>query len=445
MVKRRRTPLVLSHVEQRIVQRHCQRLAEGGFETVQAAVLACLSEFERLRRESGSGGAAPPMPKYDAFYRRVWRMAKPARFHASRTLWSRKERRVLDRFVRSYLAGRYPTLLGAAGACAQEFGRLMRLHPEQRWAATPRTVKALATKIRKSAILAGWEPIRFKWTQQEERICDRYARALARHRYIDLRQAADDCRRELSQRRRRGRAAVLDRLGRRAREFGWAQADVLWLPHERRVMDASVQRLLSNRELTVQEVARDCHGRLCRLAAPGSLRSARGHRRTFSTILTYLQRRMSAAGRTRSARWLPEEDVIVEDYAHRIARGEYTSHAAAVRQCGRALDRCQAAMKREHGDSLVLQKRTRDAVCIHLSCAERRLNKPRPRMWWRPSEDRLCRDWLQWYARHRPRRGALNEAGAGLRDDLKDIDSRRTVRACAVRIQNAWLRQQGLR
>jgi hypothetical protein len=441
LVERRRVPFVLSPAEQRIVEHHYRKLTAGEYETVHACVLACLSEFKRLRSESRSGRPAP-MPKYDALYRRVWLMAKPTRFHAGRTLWSAKERRVLYRFVRAYLAGRYPTISDAASACAQEFGRLRRLHPEQGWAIAPRTVKGLATKIRKSAILAGHKPTRVRWTRQEERTCDRYARALARHRYIDLRLAANDCRRELL---RRSREAVLDRLGRRAREFGWSQADVLWLPFERRIMDASVRRFLSSRELTVNEVARDCHARLCRLAGPVSPRSARGHRRTFSTILTYLNRRVSASGRTRSARWLPEENAVVEDYARRIAGGEYTNHAVAVRECSRALCRCQAALKRKHGGSLVLQRRTREGVGYRLFCVERRLDRPRPRMWWRPSEDRVCRDWLEWYTRHHSRRGALKQAAIGLRDDLRGISSRRTVSGCANRIHNAWLRQHGLR
>jgi hypothetical protein len=455
MATRGPLPFVLSATEQRVFEHHARALARGEPDSVHAATLACLVELRRLRGAGTAGIPASPLPKYGTLYKRLWQRVRASRLHAPQSRWLPIEERVVARYVRAFVDGRCPTAIDAAQACAQEFERLRRQRPGAGWSAVPRSDRALAVKVLKLARAEGRVPPGQRWTTAEKALLDWYARALARRRYLELREAATDCHRELAQLRRRSAVpargparrytAILDRLLRRARALGWSQNAVRWLPSEQRIVDASVRKLLTDHDLTANRAARECHLRLRRLARRTARLSVPSHRRTYSTILTYLLRRLHAVGRTRSTHWLPEENRIVERFALHLVQGKYRDTQAALPACCRALSRCRGRLRQVRGREFVLQRRTRAGVLDRLFRASRRLNQPRPGTKWTPAEEAACGSWLRWYDRHRsPRPGALRQAAAGLMEELQEMSSRRTIGACAHRLLNAWMRQQGL-
>jgi hypothetical protein len=128
--------------------------------------------------------------------------------------WSASGARIVDRFARALVSGRYPSIVAAARACGYALERTGQLGNH--------TNCGLRAKLRKQALdmrKAGFRP---RWSVEEHRILDRFARAIIRGAYPTASAAAEPCRRALERAGLPGHArvrAVEDKLRRLAFEL----------------------------------------------------------------------------------------------------------------------------------------------------------------------------------------------------------------------------------
>jgi hypothetical protein len=114
--------------------------------------------------------------------------------------WSAAGVRIIDRFARALVSGRYPSIVAATRAC--------RYAVERAGLLGNRTDGGLRAKLRKQALgmrKAGFRP---RWSAEELRILDRFARAIIRGAYLTASAAAEPCRRALERAGLPGHARV---------------------------------------------------------------------------------------------------------------------------------------------------------------------------------------------------------------------------------------------
>jgi len=127
-----------------------------------------------------------------------------------RPAWGALEDAVVMRFVRDFVSGRYRSVAEAAKVCRKRLDRLHARHPEKPWGTFPRTWKACGQRIGQLRRAAGDSWVSVDFLPREEAAISRCVRAVMDGRYRHIKQAAQDCWREL----KRQADAV------RLREFG---------------------------------------------------------------------------------------------------------------------------------------------------------------------------------------------------------------------------------
>jgi hypothetical protein len=111
--------------------------------------------------------------------------------------WSGLEDAVVLRFVRDFVSGRYRTVAEAARPCRKRLDRLHARHPEKPWGALPRTRQATEQRICQLRLAAGDSWCSVDFLPREEAAISRFVRAVMDGRYRHIKQAAEDCWREL--------------------------------------------------------------------------------------------------------------------------------------------------------------------------------------------------------------------------------------------------------
>lgn len=365
--------------------------------------------------------------------------------------WTDAEARVAKRFGRALARGEYANAGDAVPDCQQALAaaRLPARHPRDR----------IRDKIRRCASNAGLPGRLWRWTPREDRITDRYARAVARGEYPGVWKAVGDCRRELERSGwspiPRTASAVKRRLLPRTRAAGWKPRDVRQTPAEKRVVDRFARQVAAGRIASAQAALSPCRRELARLDAsvkrtdrailhylvdrahdfgrppvtrhwtgpelrfirryaqalgqgnyPSSIAAARACRQAMTsaglplnhslTMLSDKLREQTPGWTPRNVRWMPAEDRVVADFARSIHEGRYAGVPAALPVCAAALEQRKTAAD----PSAARPRHTLDAVSARLWEAAFRLG-PRPRGRWRDSERRIIDRYARAVMRHR--------------------------------------------
>lgn len=192
--------------EDHVLDRFSRALVRNEYPRGMAAVADC-------RRALARAGIASP--RGDAMIaRRINDRARALGWGAEFAPWSAAGVRIIDRFARALVSGRYPSIVAATRACRPALERAGQLGK--------RTYAGLRAKLRVQSLRMGRPRRRPRWTGEELRILDGFARAIIRGAYPSASAAAPRCMRALERAGLRMGArvcAVEDRLRRRALEL----------------------------------------------------------------------------------------------------------------------------------------------------------------------------------------------------------------------------------
>jgi hypothetical protein len=158
-----------------------------------------------------------------------------------------------------------------------------------------------------------------------------------------------------------------------------------WQRREDRIINRFVRAQLSGAFRSTLEAARHCLAELDPLYRRSGRRGVRP--KTFSTIYTYLKRRLSAAGvPLKGPVWTPAEDRVVMRFTLALLAGEYENARGAAMACHAAL---LAERRRHRRRAAGIAPRTRWAVHNRVALFTRRAGVPSPQQPWIPAEERI--------------------------------------------------------
>ena len=193
-------------------------------------------------------------------------------------------------------------------------------------------------------------PLYPKWSEAEDRVVNRFARAIVSGRYPNVNQALPDFRRELSHVTpglERTEVAVAWKLLCRAYDFGLPRRMHFWTDQERRLLERHASALARGECPDTKTAARQV-----KRAFEQAGLEARHH---DSAILDLVIARSRALGRPLNAvPFSPEEDHVIDRFSRALVRNEYPYGMAAVADCRRAL--AQAGIASPRGDSMIARR-----------------------------------------------------------------------------------------
>lgn len=270
--------------------------------------------------------------------------------------WSPQETAVVARFGRAVLERRYASVAEAAPDLHREQMKRRRTHPET-FAA--RTLAATRAKLVKYSRIHGRQVTRhFRWSPQEQRIIDTYARAVVRGKFRNAVEATDEYFVEMRALRRRypdarwltkerARGSVYVRLNARARKLGRRAIWVPWNAHERRLVERYARRVIRG-DLNIMQAAREFRRMTDERRAKYQELSRFRVRRNLSVIHNMIWERTRELGRPRiTGIWTAPEVAILKRYARDLVAGRFRFAPAAARACFPEIQ----AIQRRHPDA----------------------------------------------------------------------------------------------
>ncbi|MFO7676417.1 MAG: hypothetical protein R6X12_08905 [bacterium] len=189
------------------------------------------------------------------------------------------------------------------------------------------------------------------WSWQEDRLIDRFARAMIRGEYRSSWPAAAACRAELETLRRkcpdapwavvpRTRNAARNRIIQRARALGGRWPESHWSEPECRIAERHARRFLSGRCPSIKQAARDCKQDVDRELGSPSGPGMPVCNRPFFGIYDHILALVRAAGWSRpDGYWSAREKRLTARYARAVVKGRYPNASAAARACLAEYDR----------------------------------------------------------------------------------------------------------
>lgn len=479
--------------EERVVDRIVRALAAGTYASALKAVPDCQRALEQLRARALLRGESLPRRSRGAVRCRINKQARRAGrpVRPAHLPWHPAEARVLDRFVRALLAGKYANALDALPHCQKALDRVRARAHAGGEKLPSRTRRAVWCRISELAREAGRPLRRVRYTREERRLIGRYARQLASGRYATVTDAARACFAAHRQLRpsppvrpfhgiyqtidtassKLGRTPVSRSMSAKGilvmQRYAKAIADgryrdaVAALPDiradlpDKRSGDCIVHRVRKlARELgwspthprwsdAEQEVVK----RFAKAVVVGvyagpcagvddclvALRAA-GRGRPRNETLYRLRRSLRRLGWIPGSRhWSAPELEVVSHFARRVAGGELGANAAA--------EPCRQALKRAGFPTRTPGEVTRKLGAVTRACA-----RGPGRRRWTEAENKACDSWIDWCDRHRtvrryrPRSVAID----GLLEDTQRIGGERTRRACAAHLWKRRLHKYGL-
>jgi hypothetical protein len=181
------------------------------------------------------------------------------------------------------------------------------------------------------------------WSEAENRVADRFARAIVSGRYPNVNQALPDFRRELShvtQGLERTEDAVAWKLLCRAYDFGLPRRMHYWTDQEDQLLERHASALARGECPKSNDAVRD--------VKRAFERAGLEVRHPDSAILGRVVARSRALGRPRySVAFSPEEDRVISRFSRALVRNEYPHGTAAVADCRRALARAGITSRRK--------------------------------------------------------------------------------------------------
>jgi len=427
-----------SRQELAVVDRCVQGVAEGRYQSRDAASKDCMKQLEALRRRQSVPGGPGFRRTVAAVQFAIDARRKRAGLPPAYNHWLEPENRIIERFVEAMRLKRYDSLVVAARECHHELERLRASPDCPLPRPTARGVQAVYVRLMEAVKGRNLTWPHHFWSDEELRAARRFACACRAGKYASIGAAARACQRELARKSNRPRQfdGVHWHVYKEARRLGGPWTKRRWTTTETRILQRYVGLLLDRRYRLAREAARDCHRAL-------------GGARTYEAVFDALIRRASATGVPRYHSSLtPRELRVAERYAMMVQDGRFPHWKAAAIACRSELSRRTDRTGRIGG----LQLRHADAhsleairVAILKIAHSRNLRGPR-NPHWSNAEDRMARSWVRWYGRYRlvrklaPRR----QAGEGLSDELGEAGFHRNVSACSYRVSLLWRRQHGL-
>ena len=318
-----RTPRPLypawSEAEERVVNRFARAVASGRYPNVKQALPECRRDLAPV---------APGLERTEAAVAwkllcRAYDFGLPRRMH----FWTDQERRLLERHALALARGEYPDAKTAVGQVKRAFEQagMEARHPDG-------SIHDLVL-IRSRAL---GRPVHSNpFSPEEDRVIDRFSRALVRHEYPYGMAAVADCRRALAQAgiaSPRGDAMIARRINDRARALGWGSKFTPWSASGARTIDRFARALISGRYPTIAAASRACRSALERAGQFGS--------RTDGGLRAKLRIQALGMGRPElRPRWTAEELHVLDGFARAVLRGAYPTASEAAPRCVRALER----------------------------------------------------------------------------------------------------------
>jgi len=352
--------------ELRILDRFAKSVVNGEYSTAASAVADCKRAFRR----AGLTMQHPDTQFQSKLSRRARAFGRPP-VVVYRTP---EETRVLDRFARHIVGGKYRNAVAALPDCREALSRMENARLRTDGAVT-QDLTARAKALRRT-------PLVQRWTPAEMAIADRHARELARGTYARIGSAVAACRQELAAGgfpARRTQPAVHYQLTERARKLGWRAVNMHFTPRETQILDRVARAVVDGRYRTSAEAAPDCHRRLRRVRPQAS--------RSTVTLAMRLRTRVRALGKVHARKpWSDAEDRIISRYAGRVLSGEYGSAPQAAIECVTDVNRLR---RKRCADGSPLPERTADNVLGRLWHTLAKAGIPRPQALWSPDERRI--------------------------------------------------------
>jgi len=374
---------------------------DGKYSDAVAAGQACLQAHEKMRAGLSS---PPPARPLRCICRAIAKAARALGRLPAGDRWTPAELRVVKRYARGVTSGRYKQLEEAARACQAEL-------------ASRHTVGSTNVRIRSHAVELGWTGACTGWSDSENKIADRFARAVINNRYPDCAAATDDCMRALNKAGAidSSRVKVFQKLARRTRALGRKTGLTEWVRDELTVIEPYARRLAAGEFHSGYEAASECRKALAR--AGFTLRSISGIRTRVLKVARALGRENPRVA------WTDREKARIDRIARSYAAGEFPNSTSAAEAAGRLLGNSQAG-----------RPRSLASIVPILLARAHELGRPKYRRNWSPAENQRCDSWIRWYEQHRHirRYRPAQEAVLGLQEELERLGSDRTRCACSV-------------
>ena len=351
--------------------------------------------------------------------------------------WYTKERRCALLCARGLANGRFETEAAAIRAC---HAALARAGLGRRY-----TIEAVRQQIRLESRRLVGPPSRAYWTPSEDRVVERFARALVRREYPDATAAARLCLKALARHKRhfhRSVVVVAVRISERARELGREQTHISFTSEEQKVLRELAIQVSSGRFREVKDASRAFVARMARRR-----RARTGGSeipvRTLGSVYARLTRMARTTGLAWGFRdWSPEEDRVLDRFIDRYSKGEFRSLRSTARACRVELRRLDAE-RRKHPERGRPFGRSFLAIRQHLKLrtAERGITMPLFRRW-RGPEGRIAARYAELIAADGGRH-TIWDFATMLQRALRRRGYQRTLDACKAEIGRARVRMQG--
>ena len=164
-----------------LIDRFGRALARNEYASGESAAAECSRACVR------AGIAHPRSLEWLAF--RIRAGAKTMGWTPAQRPWKASGVRVINRFAQAVVSGEYPSIVAAVRVCEETLKHAGEFEN--------RTRAGLYITLRTRAINRGLPPARPRWTPDEMRIVDRFARAIVRGEYTTASAAESRCRRAL--------------------------------------------------------------------------------------------------------------------------------------------------------------------------------------------------------------------------------------------------------
>lgn len=446
--------------EDRVIDRYARALAANRYGGLMDATRACAREIERLyaslRKTDPRHHVASRERPLASLRQRMRTRLVTLGLPVVGPRLTPQEERVVSRHVRDLVGGRYHDARKAAEACFDELSHLAGIVGRARQLPLATVQNRIYHRGRELGMPWAWT----RWSTREAATANRYARALARGEYATARAAALACHSELA---RRGRSAGGIRAAGRPLETvegricGLMNASGLqrlrrWNKAEQQVMNRYVRALYAGRFRHVRPAANACarelqerFGRSTGSAGsgfgPAGCRSSDAVHQAMTQVVMRLGLPRHQ-GDTTSA-----ERLLFEKYARSVYDGKFRNCFVASQACAGELRLLyKEAAKRYAPVITTLAGRTPRSIQYQIVEAVHRLKLHIPGSRWTEEENKLVREWLRWYERHRLARRLtpLRTAVSGLSEDLENIGSRRSRRSCEWRVLTEHHRLHGM-
>jgi len=180
-----------SREDEQVLRRYAQSFVAGRYPSARQAAALCQREIEQ--RDGANLRRGVLRRTYYGYYAKLLELARSMGLPCRQRAWEPAERRVLERYVRRLLAGKYKYTRDIAAACARELAEIdacatrRAKGSRQRPARSEKAVYSELTRIVASAKLPRYKA---PWTRPELDVLERYARATARGKYRHWNEAA---------------------------------------------------------------------------------------------------------------------------------------------------------------------------------------------------------------------------------------------------------------